>query len=350
MRTAAWSGITAAVFLTFAGQLQAIEPAIRDNAGVFTSRAVEQANRIIAEMRREGKPDFVVETFSGIPDSLRSRYEREGKDAFFNEWGRSRARDLGISGVYALIVQEPGRLEVVTEGGMSAGNRDRLRDVMLRQLRQRDYDAALIEGAKFAQANSQAKGGGSTGGLPGPRERTTPGTTSPRTDSPNMPVIPTCGGGMGSVLCWGLAILAVVMIFRMFRRARSGYGRPGGYGQGDAGQGGGYSGGPIGGGYPGGGSYPGGAGGGGFGRGILGGLLGGMLGGWMSRHGSGSGGGFFGQGGGNQASGGGFSDLGSGSSGGGFSDPGGGSSGGDFGSSGGDFGGDDDRGSSGGNF
>ncbi len=79
------------------------------------------------------------------------------------------------------------------------------------------------------------------------------------------------GFGLGTLVCAGIAIFALIMIVRGIFRSRQqqqqygpgGYGQQGGYGQPGYGQ-------------------PGyGGGGGGFGTGLMGGILGGMAGGWL---------------------------------------------------------------------
>jgi hypothetical protein len=263
-----------------------------------------------------------------------------------------------VNGVYIQIVRQPGHLEATIDRttkqrAFTNADNQRLTDLMLAQFRQKDYDAALLEGLRFIRDRMATNLGRSAGGtgsidstspLPGPRSpgepppARAPGPQAPR--SSPIPSTGACGMGIGTWFCLGAAVLIVVMMVRAARRLRSGLG-PG----------------PTGGAPPYGGGYGGGfgGGGGGFGRGILGGLLGGMLGSWIggrawgqqpgqddSTAGGGgpeAGGGFFDDSSGPSSAGGDFGDS-SGDDFGGGSDFGGDAGGGDFGgssSSGGDF-------------
>jgi TPM domain len=302
---------------------------IRDGANIFSQGARDRADNDIDQMQRKYSKDFVVETFAKVPDDQQDQLKQLGKEAFFRQWTVSRAKSLGVNGVYTLICMDPKFVDV----GAGANTRSRgiftendinqLREQWQSNLHHQQYDQGLSQAVDSVNQAYAAN----ISGQPGQQGQ----------NYPNYPVYPSGNGGgggqsfgVGSLVCLGVGAL---LLFSLIRRTVSGGGY-GGYGGGY----GGYGGGPGYGGY---GGY--GGGGGGFGSGLLGGLLGGVVGGEADRYmRGGSSGGFFG---GSSNSGGGFGGGGFNS---GPSDAGqgfgGGSSGGDFGSSGGGGGGGGDSG------
>jgi hypothetical protein len=293
----------------------ALDPQVRDDAGFFSPSAIRQANDIIRQIKTVHNKDFMIETYPGIPPEMQGQYSDQNKDQFFQEWNTRRAQQLGVNGVYVLITKEPGHVEVgvgkeTRQRAFTLADRDRVRDILLRAFRAKQFDQGLLSavtaakeafdrnmaatgaggGLSGSSAGGGASGGAGGGGLPDSGSaRSLPGPQSnvPPANAPtNVPIrrsATSCGalGGCLPILLIVIGIIVVVSIFRRMRRGGGGYGGSGGGGpapgapyppQGGYGYGPGYGG-----------------GGGGFGRGLLGGLLGGWLGGWAQDHWSRSG-------------------------------------------------------------
>lgn len=335
---------------------------VKDNAGMFSSNAVMEADATIAQIKSKFKDDLLIETFSEVPVQLRANLTDANRNQVYQEWARGRARENQVDGVYVLLTKNPGRLQVevgnnTAQREFTTADRDALTRRMLEGLRANQPDQALLGGVKFVHDTYAANLGSGTG------SRTAAGAASgaagagaARTGAPTQqPAAKRTGGfGLFSGSCFTWLIIGAVLffVFRLFanRAARNaGYGGgAGGYGPGRYGQQGQPGYGQPGYGQPGygqGGFPMQGNTGGGFGRGLMGGLLGGMAGGYLWDRMSG-------QGNQNSAWGSQTPDAGGGSAeappdtdySGGGADFGGGDSGG------GDFGGGGDSGGGGGDF
>ena len=243
---------------------------IRDSTGTFSPDAVRRANEIARQIRQQTERDVVLEVMPSLTSEQSAAY-RADKDKFFQDWARSRARELGMSGIYMLMTRDPGHLEVAVgnqtaQQAFSQADRRELVQMMLGQFKQRQYDEGLVAGMQFIQATMQ-RNLGTAGAAPVPAKRG------------------LLGGGQGEKfsgisgwMCLLIGLGVVLLAVWAFRRMRgSGRPVPGAYGGPNPGQPGGYGGyqnpGSQGGGF--------GGGGGGLGRGMLGGVLGGLGGGWL---------------------------------------------------------------------
>jgi uncharacterized membrane protein YgcG len=327
----------APLMLLAAGTLaSAASNGVRDEVHFFSPAAIDQANQIIQQIDEKRGKDLLIETVPQISPDMKSQFDQQGKNQFFEQWARTRAQSQGVNGVYVLICKDPPHIQVevgnkTRQKLFTMADRDRMLQILISAFRGKQYDQGLLEAARLVQqrmdANAAAAG---TAVAP-------PGSSMP--PPYNYRSNPRTGFGIGGIACLVIGvILLVVMLRGIFGRSGGSY-----YG----GQGGGYY--PQGGAYPPAGGYSPGGGGGGFGQGFLGGLLGGAVGGyaadrWM--HGGQQQGGYASPptGGGQDSSSGpdtSFSGTGGdfGGGGGGGGDFGGGGGGGDFGSGGGDSGG-----------
>jgi uncharacterized membrane protein YgcG len=342
------------LLLAGASHALAASSGVRDEARFFSPDAVDQANQIIQQIDERHGKDLLIETFPQIPSDMKSQFDQQGKDQFFEQWGLTRAQSQGVNGVYVLICRSPGHVQVevgnkTRQRLFTIADRNRGRDILLAAFKNKQYDQGLLGFVRFVQqrmdANASAAGSGAV----------TPNSNYPQSPYPtyNYHTSTNRSWSLGGIACVVIGIVLLIALVRgIFGRSGGGYYGGGGGGYYPPG-GGAYP--PAGGYYPGGGY--GGGGGGGFGRGFLGGLLGGALGGYAAdrfMHGqeqgytppvsggqdasSGPDTSFTGTGG----------DFGGGGSGGDF----GGGGGGDFGGGGGDFGGGggDSGGSGGGDF
>ena len=223
------------------------------------------------DIQRRFKVTIVVETFPSIPDNMKARYKPAEKETFFRRWAETRAADEGVKGVYVLICRKPGHLQIepdesVARKAFTLAERDLLVENATRLMKQKQYDAALLEIANTIELNVKTNLGqrGDGGAVPVQR-------------NPNQPV-----QGSSSLMGWiclGVVALLAFWLIRAIIRAFRGSGSYGG------GMSGGMPGGP--GGMPGGGYGPGGygpgygGGGGGFFSSLMGGIFGAAAGNWM---------------------------------------------------------------------
>lgn len=316
-----------------------------DDISFFSASAKDQANRVIADVKREFNKDVVVEaTHAPARPKDVNKDDKAAVDRFFDQWAQKRYSELAIRGVYLVIVDNPPKIRY--EVGRDSQDKhffthadgEELVRRLKEKLNAKDHDAALLTSVNFvhnrmkenhpAVSTSPARSGG--------------GAAAPVRVEQHRPQ-PT-GWSWSPIISIVLIILVVWVIFAIIR---------GLFGAMSGGGGGGYGGG-YGPGY-------GGGGGGGFFSHFLGGMFGAAAGMWMYNHWFGGGGSsaWAGDGGG----GGGYSgDPNAGdataSGGGGDYDAGGGGGGGDWGGGdaggggggggGGDWGGGGDAGGGGG--
>lgn len=306
LRTLQWIVMPSLVsaWLLTAGSAHARD--VRDQAGLFSASGVQKADEIIREIKNRFHKDLVIETFKSVPPDKADQVKkmnREQRERFYDEWARERAQAERVNGIYILITQTPGHVEVEvgdeTEEFFPLQDAKELKSGMARKFNDKLWDEGLLDGCRFVEHRLAAH-------MHGAALRGEEGVRGQPRGNPIMGWI--CLAIVGVGLVW----LVIALI-----RAFSGGGGGGGYG-------GGYGG-----------------GGGGFMSGLMGGLFGAMAGNWIYNS-------FFGH----------SSDLGSSSyagdagtygtgtdtdytgTGGDFGDDAGG--GGDFGDSGGgDFGGGD---------
>lgn len=74
---------------------------VRDEAKLFSEKATEDANAVIAKIKEKHRKDFLIETMEKLPED-----EKPAK------WAQKRAEDAGIDGVYIVITTQPKHLEV----------------------------------------------------------------------------------------------------------------------------------------------------------------------------------------------------------------------------------------------
>lgn len=87
-------------------------PPVKDEARFFKPETLEKAAKKIRDIYREFYKDVVVETFPAIPADLEKKYKEEGRSRFFADWAERRLDELGVNGVYILIVRDPRHLRV----------------------------------------------------------------------------------------------------------------------------------------------------------------------------------------------------------------------------------------------
>ena len=127
---------------------------ITDDAHIFSSSAVAQVQQIIDQIRIRHSKDLNVETIASVPADQRGALEAQGKDAFFEQWARERAKAMGTNGVYVLICMEPRHLQVEVGNKtltreFTRADREALRIRLISQFKAQQYDAGIIDAANF---------------------------------------------------------------------------------------------------------------------------------------------------------------------------------------------------------
>ncbi len=220
---------------------------IRDDAGMFSAPAVQQAEAELNRIEREQQMPTTVETVKSLDGGTVEAVTREHA-------GRS-----GSEGLYILIAKAEHKIDVHVSasfgGAMDNARRLAIRQAFISGLKQQDFDGALMAGVR--EVNTEISAAHARNGLR--REAGRPGGAPVvRRGNPG-------GFGLGSLLGLGLVIVGVLFVFRLLGSLFRGGG--GGYAPGP----GGMMGRP---GY-------GGAGGGGFMSSLFGGIGGAMAGNWL---------------------------------------------------------------------
>jgi uncharacterized protein len=155
-RFLSWLVLLAVVLGSMAGSALAAAPSITDDAGLFSDKALENAREEIRRIERRYKRDFVVETYTAIPEGMKKDYSPAVVDRFFEEWARDRASRRHVLGIYLLICKEPAHFQVVVSKRVknrvfSPEDRKEL-EHRLRQDLWSHPDQALVEAATFVES------------------------------------------------------------------------------------------------------------------------------------------------------------------------------------------------------
>jgi hypothetical protein len=284
---------------------------VKDDIGFFSPQAEEQANKKVAELKKEFNKDLFIEAMKAPPHPKDLNFnDKAAVDRFFDQFAEKRFADLNENGVYVMIVDHPHKLRVVVgnstvnQGYFTRADRDALAKKMIEKLKLEDKDGALLTATNYVFDTMKAN-------HPNVNRR-----------SEVAPVAHDGGGNARAAgFSWSpiLTILAVVAgVWILFAVIRGLFGSAGSGGMGGPGMG-----------------Y-GGGGGGGFFSNFLGGMFGAAAGMWMYNN-------FFGGHSGSSAWGAGPTDAGASYPDSGPADTSGSAGGGDYGNDagGGDWGGGD---------
>lgn len=230
---------------------------VRDDAGFFSAPARAQAERTIAGLERSTGKDLLIESLPQVPPEAMKGAGANDKAALnrmFEQWSIGKAREHRVNGVYVLLTREPAHLQVVVgndtqRNAFTTADRDRLVDTMLRQMRAKKYDEALLDGVNFVDQTIRSHLAVRSPGTVRP-------TPSPVPAAPQEAPVHRPGIPLGRIL-----FLLAILVFGMFVLGRLLRGLTGGSA-------------PMPGGFPGG-------GGGGFFRSLLGGVFGAAAGMWL---------------------------------------------------------------------
>src|SRR3954471_24389029 len=88
-------------------------PPVKDDGKFFSKDGLDRADKKIREIYQKYKKDVVVETLAQLPAEQQKKYqEEEDKDRFFARLALDRGREIGLNGIYVLIVKKPHYLRI----------------------------------------------------------------------------------------------------------------------------------------------------------------------------------------------------------------------------------------------
>ena len=133
----------------------ALTPEVKDQAGFFKPEAIKQANQLIRDIQRQHHVDLMIETFVK-PPAGREQEASADHSAFFSQWARQRARELGINGIYMLICKSPAHVQVeigndTRKKAFTEEDRARLVKILLSRFNAKEYDEGLLEGVRLVR-------------------------------------------------------------------------------------------------------------------------------------------------------------------------------------------------------
>lgn len=152
-----------------------------DEAHFAKPQALSQIDMILADIHDRFSKDLMIETFPGIPDDLKQKYQEQGKEKFYEGWTRSEAFQLGVNGVMVLVTGDPPHLQVevgldTRQKAFTLDDRNELVEVLVKAFEKKDYDGGMLQAAQFVRDRMARNlaGGGS-----GPTSRPTTQPTEP---------------------------------------------------------------------------------------------------------------------------------------------------------------------------
>jgi uncharacterized membrane protein YgcG len=140
-------------------------PGVNDEAQFFSAEAVAQANQKIQKIAADyPKNNLRIETVPAVPAELQGKFKELGPDKFFSFWATKRMQDAKFTGIYVLLCRRPGQLQVEVDKQTRAkafvqADVDQLVKIVSAQLREKKFDAALIEGVDCVQSALQKNAG-----------------------------------------------------------------------------------------------------------------------------------------------------------------------------------------------
>jgi uncharacterized membrane protein YgcG len=162
-----WLALVCA-WLALPGPARAVfPPPVKDDAKEFKPEALEKANKKIRELYEKYKKDVVVETLASLGEEQQKKLKEEeekdkkkGRDKFFKALVEARVKELGVNGIYILISKSPARLQVQVDAGsgkaIPESGEKKVRAVMVKQLRDKNWDGALLDGLDAVEAALKA--------------------------------------------------------------------------------------------------------------------------------------------------------------------------------------------------
>lgn len=124
---------------------------VKDSAGLFSPVAVNEANEVIKQIKRDFQKDLIIETYQGLPadrlDQFKKLKTQAAKNEFINKWAKEKSDEISFQGVYVLICNEPKRVLVISDSAMTFSYLEQ-RDVsklLIKTFKEKDFNKGLIE-------------------------------------------------------------------------------------------------------------------------------------------------------------------------------------------------------------
>src|SRR5262249_45378731 len=127
-----------------------------DDVNFFTESAKEQANRRIADIKKQFNKDFVIEaTKAPSPPKGLDVKDQKAVVGFCEDWAEKRSSELSVQGVYVVLTPNPRKIRIEigkatqTDHFFSQDDRKELERRMKDRLGKNDHDAALLDATTF---------------------------------------------------------------------------------------------------------------------------------------------------------------------------------------------------------
>jgi uncharacterized membrane protein YgcG len=223
---------------------------VNDEAGLFSKKAITEANDEVAAIKRTYHKDVLIET----------REKGPPKDKF-HDWAEEQAKEHRVNGIYIVITKDPKHFEVlvgnetIRKGFFTVDDRTKVKQTLHDNLGKQP-DEALLKSVEAIRKAFERN-------APNAQAEAAPAhpAVHPEHGVAHPSVLGGLFSGIGGIICVGLVVLLVVWVVIALIRAMSG--GVGGAGYGAPGYGGG---------------------GGGFFPSLLGGMFGAAAGMWMYDH------------------------------------------------------------------
>ncbi|WP_395739753.1 hypothetical protein [Prosthecobacter sp.] len=191
---------------------------IQDDGAFFSEFAKVNASGTIKDVSTRLHKDISVQTFAAVPEDMKAKVLQGDKAATnrgFSQWAEQLARSKSVNGVFILLVKQPAHLQVVVGNdtqrqAFTLLDRQTLVERMIKQLRDKKNDEALIDGVNFIATTMTSHRSGSAA----------PTTSHYRSSS----VQPTTGSSWLGPILGFVVILVVINVIRSLFRAMSGGG------------------------------------------------------------------------------------------------------------------------------
>ena len=150
-----WTPIVAllAMLGLIAPALAVYPPALKDDGKFFSKEGIEKANKKIREIYEKYKKDVVVETVPALTADQEKKLKEEGATKFYGKLANDRAKELGLNGIYIYLSKKTHYLQIYMDPAtqkkaFTASNRTTLRDKILTQFKEDEFDGGLLDGLK----------------------------------------------------------------------------------------------------------------------------------------------------------------------------------------------------------
>ncbi|MFO0926603.1 MAG: TPM domain-containing protein [Gemmataceae bacterium] len=152
--------LTVALLLGSTGPARAVyPPPLKDDGKFFGKEAVDKANRKIRELYEKYRKDVIVETLATLtPEQEKMAREEDDRGRFFAKLTLDRSRELGLNGVYILIVKKPRYLRIhmdpeTQKTTFSAASRTKTLTAITEKFKEGSFDAGLLAGLDAIEAS-----------------------------------------------------------------------------------------------------------------------------------------------------------------------------------------------------